>query len=352
MAIDASIYQNLRQLEAPSMLDAATKAASLSGLAMQNQKMAKEMAETEHLRKASAFGSALESISGLPPEQKAAGYTQMREGLIKQGVISPEQAPAEYDDGFYRQTLMRYRQTAPSIEQRLKESQIAKNYADASRERLEKDPSKMLPSQRLGKMGGEVKQKIGFITNGLEVLTRYEDAFRKGGRQAYINSSTPLIGSVVSSTPIDDARTGLEEAIGRLASGGAINSGEEARFRRMIPTAADNDDDAARKIVNLRKDMENKLTAYGFKAGELGDLGFDRTALGYDTENTNKENRGLIAKAPGGGVFKEAQADGKQPPKAPAVNPGAIVMVGGKHYTVGADGDTLVPVKPIKGQRP
>lgn len=207
------------------------------------------------------------------------------------------------------------------IEDRLKESQINKNLREkevdplqqelksgrlaevqAKREKSEFDKT---PKGRLEKSGGETKQKVGFITSALENLTKYEDNFRKGERQDRLTPQTPFIGGFISSTPIDEARVSLEEAIGRLASGGAIGSGEEARFRQMVPTAADSDEDAVRKISNLRAEMENKITGYGFKTDELEGMGFDPKSLGYNTE---------FSKAPGRGLIKTE-------PKAPAPTP-------------------------------
>ena len=165
------------------------------------------------------------------------------------------------------------------------------------------------PKGKLDKMGGEVKQKIGFITSALENVTNYEDRFKEGHRQSRFNPDTPIIGSFFKSTPIDESRTNLEEAIGRLASGGAINKNEEDRFRRMIPRPADSDEDAARKLVQIRSEMENKLTGYGFNKGELGGLGFDERKLGYAGEAAGAPGRGLLK--PGQGLIPEAQAGGK-----------------------------------------
>lgn len=171
----------------------------------------------------------------------------------------------------------------------LKNLQTKKMLAD-----FNKSQEEQTPRGKLDKMGGDVKQKVGFITGGLKSLTSYEDAFRGGGRQSYINSSTPLLGSVISSTPIDERRTELEEAIGRLASGGAINTAEENRFRKMIPTAADSDESAARKLLQLRSEFENKLIAYGFKPDQLGALGFDPKERGYGDDYGSMPQRGLI----------------------------------------------------------
>lgn len=173
---------------------------------------------------------------------------------------------------------------------------------------LDKKKFEQTPKGKLEGAGGDVKQKIGFITGAMKSLTDYENQFRGGGRQAYLNQSTPLIGNLMSSTPIDERRTEMEEAIGRLASGGAINVDEEKRFRRMLPTAADDDAAAARKLVQFRAELENKLTAYGFSPNQLAELGFDPKERGYGTEFSDKPMRGLIAEQKGAGLIPEAAA--------------------------------------------
>ncbi len=162
--------------------------------------------------------------------------------------------------------------------------------------KAEEDKFKKTPLGRLEKSPSDVRQKIGFITSGLKNLADYEGAFNEGGRQSFINPNTPGFGGLINSTPIDEARVNLEEAIGRLASGGAISGGEEARFRKMIPTASDDDDSAKRKIVNLKAEMENKLAGYGFQPNDLGEMGFDAKTLGYGNPRTQTK-QGLIGES-------------------------------------------------------
>lgn len=145
---------------------------------------------------------------------------------------------------------------------------------------IDKAKFEKTPQGRLEKSSGDVRQKLGFITSALQNVTNYENTYNEGGRQKYVNAQTPYIGGLIKSTPIDESRTNLEEAIGRLASGGAISTGEEQRFRRMIPTAADDEAASRRKLRQLRVEMENKLTGYGFKPEELGSMGFDTSKFG------------------------------------------------------------------------
>jgi hypothetical protein len=154
------------------------------------------------------------------------------------------------------------------------------------------------PKGRYEKTPGDIKQKVGFITEGLQNLTDYENEFSKGGRQRWVTPQTPLIGGVVSAQPIDHARTNMVEAIGRLESGGAIGKEEAKSFVSMLPTAADTDEAAIRALSNVRRAMENKLVGYGYNVADLPSIGggFDLEKMGYD-----KAGAPRFALKPGGG---------------------------------------------------
>jgi hypothetical protein len=126
----------------------------------------------------------------------------------------------------------------------------------------------------LEKLSGEQKMKVGMIGDSLRSLNQYETAFNQGARRSRITPETPIIGGLVSATPIDELTTKLSDDIGRLRSGGAINTDEEKRFQKMLPTAADNDATAMRKIENLRTEFRNKLSIFGIDEQMLGGAGF------------------------------------------------------------------------------
>lgn len=141
MAIDTSIYGLLKPVQAPSYMDSMKSASVISGAAMQQAKGAQEMDAAKmqaHLQKASAFGNALEGLAGLSEQERAAAYPKVHAELAQAGIISPDQAPAEYDPTFYKSHLARYRQSSPAIKAQLEkaqlgliQSQTAENYAQA-----------------------------------------------------------------------------------------------------------------------------------------------------------------------------------------------------------------------------
>lgn len=262
-----------------------------------------------------------------------ASWTQGLQQLAQAGVDTSHQ-PQQFDPGYRRQSLfasmdMGKRLDAAKLQlaqrKQGQDYQTDQRKLDIEEEKLaaERNPS---AAARLAKMGGEVKQKVGHITSGLMNLTKYESAFANGGRQGRVTPETPILGRFTQSTPIDEARTNIEEAIGRLASGGAINKDEEGRFRRMIPTAADDDATVQRKLAGLRQEMENKLTGYGFKTDELGGLGFNPEQLGYS--GSGRPGSPPDRATPGGVPGVSSAYAAPPPPKHGTEEAGYIFMGG------------------------
>lgn len=152
---------------------------------------------------------------------------------------------------------------------------------------------------KLDKQPAEVRSKVGLLANALGNMTQFEAAFSKGQRPSYVDSNTPVVGALVSDT--DLTRTGrmIDEAVGRLQSGGVIGKEELDSFRAMRPRPGDNPEQQAQKIADMRTFLEDRLTALGFHPQELGELGFDPVKLGYSDSGAamRKDLQGI---APGG----------------------------------------------------
>jgi hypothetical protein len=155
----------------------------------------------------------------------------------------------------------------------------AKEKADRDREQKAKDAKakasgKGAAKSPLEKLSGEQKMKVGMMGDALRSLGQYEAAYKAGSRRSRINPETTLLGSFVNDSPIDEATTKLSDDIGRLRSGGAINQDEEARFLKMLPTPADDDATAYRKLANMRTEFQNKLSVFGISEKDLSATGF------------------------------------------------------------------------------
>lgn len=139
------------------------------------------------------------------------------------------------------------------------------------------------------------KEKVGSYASILGTLTQYEDAFRGGQRKNQLDSSLPIVGRFMSDNDIDSYTMKISDDIGRLRSGGAINKDEEARFMKMLPRAGDNDADAARKLLDLRKEIGFRLQGFGIKPEDLPQLGFNPEQLGLAGKFAEATDRGLLS---------------------------------------------------------
>ena len=117
-----------------------------------------------------------------------------------------------------------------------------------------------------------------------------------GSGPSYIDANTPFIGAAMSDTPYTSAERNLNEVVGRLQSGGAINDEENKRFKAMGPRPSDSPEIQMQKIASQQSFLENKLSAYRMKPTDL-------TAQGFNlADNFNvKENKPMLSdvSAPG-----------------------------------------------------
>lgn len=189
MPVDASIYQgvNTAPMTMPSVADAAKNAMTLSQLAMQNRQMqlqnqtnqtvnqsyqkntdpngklnqqaflsdvgkvnpsaamqyqqqfstmGKADAENQkdqadaYQKKFSLISTKLDYLAGMSQDKRAAAYPQVMDQLQQQGVIKPGDAPAQYDDGWFRQTLATGQKMKDSLDNQKTSADISKTYSD------------------------------------------------------------------------------------------------------------------------------------------------------------------------------------------------------------------------------
>jgi hypothetical protein len=133
MPIDASIYNNIKNPEIPSPVESIGRAMTLQSMAMQQKQAERGMEQedrqrvlADRMRKASEFGRTLESISGLSDVERSSAWSGVRSQLIKDSVLNPQEAPEQYDPGFYRMNLLKYRESKEGIDSTLKKAQAIK----------------------------------------------------------------------------------------------------------------------------------------------------------------------------------------------------------------------------------
>lgn len=110
---------------------------------------------------------------------------------------------------------------------------------------------------------GEARGKVGAFATSLDTLDQLDALYNKGDKVSLVDSSTPLIGGLISDTPVSMAVRKISDDIGRQRSGGAISADEEARFKAMLPRAQDSKEIARQKIQDIKNEFLTRSKAYG-----------------------------------------------------------------------------------------
>lgn len=321
MALDPSIYQTLRPIEMPSMLDSASKAMSLSQLSMQNKRLQQSDADDQalrdtlikntsadgttdyktalsqlgkiapakamelqthlagvnkatredqdaqmvaHLKRADILGNALQSIAGLNPQARAQAYPGLIAQLKQQGVIEPtQQIPDQYDDQYYGAMMGRYHQSKDYIEAELKRAETAKNLAEAGKAKSEKS-GKPPAAEQIDKLAGH-QAAMGLIGDLRQAI-----GANKG-------DMGPISGRWSAANPYDkrgqDFSALIKKAaqvIGKSLEGGKLTDQDYAKYTKMLPNQSDLPDVAVAKLDQLERlvgtQNNSDLDAFG-KAG-------------------------------------------------------------------------------------
>lgn len=161
------------------------------------------------------------------------------------------------------------------------------------------------------------KKAVGTLVDALKNVHDYEQAWSGGGRESYVNPDTPIIGGLISDTPITIARRRISNAAGRLESGAAMNAEEIKMYKSLMPRPADSPDQQALKLKKMRSFLETKLTSYGLKPEQLGEIGFKQE----DTASALKEDTIPIRVRKGTREFLIKQEDLDE-----ALKDGAVVI--------------------------
>jgi hypothetical protein len=350
MAIDTSIYGLAKPVEAPSYLDSAQKASNLSNLALQNSHAAQQLKAADmqaHLQKADAFGNALEGLAGLPEEQRAQVYPQVHAELVQSGIISPDQAPSQYDPGFYRQSLLRYRQTAPAIKMQLEKSEIAKNLAMAraagQKQELALTPGQKTADEQAGKDiadyyygGGKatVEKNIGRLQGAIDKLQ--SNPSLTGG----ISTRIPGLGSDIAQDTInpematvrDDIRGAIQGTLKQVLGGQFTEKEGEAIFSRAFNprlSSAENVKRATSELESLKRMVGDKERAKDYFLAH-------GTLKGFEPTGTNLQvNEEIAARGQDGAQLKGGGLPGVSEAKAAPVAPKQGAIVDGYVYMGG-----------------
>lgn len=325
MGIDTSMYQNLRGVEMPSMVDSVQKSMTLSQMAAQQDHLAKQSkredetyAHEEKLRKAIEFGNALDSYVGLPPEQRAAIYPKMREDLVKSGTISPDVLTEQEDPSLIGRLHSNWKQSSEGIQKQLHLAQIKKLEADAQTEPelrrlgLEKlraetaklraeagkasHPANNLPKDKLEQVDAMGKKQASVVAINNEIKAAYEQLSNPNlSEDDKIKVGQGLL-KTLNSTQGSDA-VGAEEAkrlgsyleykIGNLTGPGSFIGRDLDQFARQVGLTSQKLDRTALLNDQAIRDI------YKGGTGQTASI---------DLDSASRKNAGT------GGVVKEAKA--------------------------------------------
>jgi hypothetical protein len=140
----------------------------------------------------------------------------------------------------------------------------------------------------ISNLPASAKDNVAKVNTALRSLSEMEKILADGGQGArYVNPSTPLLGALQQATPYEISQNLLVENVGRLQSGGAINSQEMENFKSLLPTPADKDPTIrSLKLSKAKAFLEDKLQVYGMAdqgAGQTNDN--DPLGLGGSPSN-------------------------------------------------------------------
>jgi hypothetical protein len=321
MGIDASIYQNLRPVQVPDMMAAATGAANLSRMAKLGQREDEEAAYTDRLRKASEFGGALDGLAGLKPEERAAQWGKVHGELVGRGILKPGEAPAEYDDGFFRQSLSRYYSTKDGIEARLKGAQIKKLEADAINDPADKALDRDYKRSQIAKNLADAKgnssgqrlpaDKVLAVSEGQRLPQMLDDI--RGTLKANKGAFGPIRGGLSSMNPYNEQAQTIDaqmrtaaQSFGRLMEGGVLRKEDEEKYRKMFPQLKDDPAVAENKLALVDRMLKQKqqadvsaLAGSGYDTGAFGQGGAMPDLPGVLRSGARKEGVAVAGDRPG-----------------------------------------------------
>jgi hypothetical protein len=188
MPIDTSIYQNIKPVEIPSMLDSQQRAMNLSSLAMQQAHAAKQLdredqeyKQKEAIQRMGAITKVVEPMFGKNTEQQRAMFPQIRQQVVSLGLAGEKDIPSEYDEGWVNRNLAIISQSKDYLDRQnsamdveVKKSQIAKNYADLKKSKYENN----LPpenKEQINKLAGSNANKASITTQIDSTIAMLDD---------------------------------------------------------------------------------------------------------------------------------------------------------------------------------
>lgn len=302
MAIDTSIYNNIKQFETPSYADAQSKAMNLSQMAMQNQNMSNQISK-EQLQQQQAEKSRLnktailtfEKLKGMSPEDQAKSYdTDMKKlagmGMPTDNLIKDQNGNFVHDPQLVAmqmkgvQSLPEYKDYEnEQLDLNIKRADLASSKNDP----IDRNLSRQKTKAEIAKLYSESNKERGI--NGKPLAA--EQADRLAGHDSSIkmigdlretlkvnkDNFGPVVGRFNSINPYSTSGQNVSamfekaaQVIGKALEGGKLAEGDIKRYRSMLPSQSDTPEVANEKLNQVERLVANQrnseLETYG-KAG-------------------------------------------------------------------------------------
>lgn len=286
MPVDTSLYRMQQPVQVASPLDSQRKAMSLSQLALQNQagaqrlgSMQRDDARKAHLQKAQVFGQELDALQTLPDEQKPEAYARMRQNLVQNGVIKPDDLPEQMDPGLNNQLLSRYYQSQPYLEKELTRAKIAgvqeKRRSDMNKRKLsDLSPGEKKADQEFAKDAAEyyygggkatVEKNLGKLESAVQKLE--QDGELGGGLSAYLPDVVDDAVNPERAAVRDDIRSAIQASLKQILGAQFTEKEGQAIFERAFNPRLSDAENARRVRAELNAikrmaDQKDKALAY------------------------------------------------------------------------------------------
>jgi Na+-transporting NADH:ubiquinone oxidoreductase subunit NqrC len=317
---DTSIYGLIKPVQAPSMMESAKGAATLKSLAMQQDQQAQETEQakvTAHLQKAAAFGDAMEGLAKVPEAQRPQAYSQMYKQMSQAGIITPDQAPPEYDPQFHAATVARYQQTKPYLEKqlmqsqmKLQQSQAVENYAQAEKARREKKNGTKLPAGDAMKLA-QADSALSSMSDVDKAVEANKDIMGPtSGVAGLWESGKRLVGAGNDANRYDSFDALMRQKaqeIGTYLEGGKLTDADVPKYERLLPKRGEPPEVAAAKSQMVQRLIADRRAKDQATLGQAGYDVSDITPTGMKPEIPGIVAKGGQKKA-GGSFINDAQA--------------------------------------------
>jgi len=243
-----------------------------------------------------------------PPDTSGEDIQKRPSSKLLSSFGSLERTPEYLKQQEFKRKQMEEQQRRSDKQERKLDIDIQEGEAKAKKERILQSniatPEAL--NIKLNAMPAESRNKIGSIAYGVQAIDQLEQAMASGFNPQFIDSKTPIVGMFISDTPFTTAEAVMNEVVGRLQSGAAMNPTEIETFRNMGPRPGDTPRARKQKIKQQTGFLLSKARAFNLTKEEL-DVGFRQLGDQLGTQQGSALAGGPIPEG-----LKPAQIEGER----------------------------------------